>query len=74
MAESRSGSAGPPDPSFLAAYLGLTLPVLALGAATLFAALPVALTVNAALAAVVAVPAGRAVRRSGPRPRLRPGA
>ena len=51
---------------FLAAYLGLTLPVLGLGAASRYAALPVVLTAYAALAAVVAVPAGRALRRARP--------
>jgi MFS family permease len=51
---------------FLAAYLGLTLPVLGLGVATRYAALPVVFTVYAALAVVVAVPAGRALRRARP--------
>jgi hypothetical protein len=51
---------------FLAAYLGLTLPVLGLGAASRYAALPVVLTAYAALAAVVAVSTGRALRRARP--------
>jgi MFS family permease len=51
---------------FLAAYLGLTLPVLGLGVATRYAALPVVFTVYAALAVVAAVPAGRALRRARP--------
>lgn len=49
---------------FLTAYLGLTLPVLGLGVATLYASPPVVLTVYAGLAALLAVAAGRPVRRA----------